>query len=136
MDRSRYDAGMFDGEAAAGDALQRIDEWERSLGRRAEQAQELARRIAVLTVTARSSDGLVEVTVGAEGRVESIHLDERIRQQPAEDTARNLMETLRAANATLLKQFQEITAETVGAETETGRMLVAGLQKRLGERDE
>jgi hypothetical protein len=77
MDRSRYDAGMFDGEAAAGDALQRIDEWERSLGQRAEQAQELARKIAELTVTAHSSDGLVEVTVGAEGRVGSIHLDER-----------------------------------------------------------
>jgi hypothetical protein len=46
------------------------------------------------------------------------------------------METLRAANASLLKQFQEITAETVGAETETGRMLMAGLHKRLGERDE
>jgi hypothetical protein len=43
MDRGRYDAGMFDGESAD-EALERIDEWERSLGRRAEQAQELARR--------------------------------------------------------------------------------------------
>jgi DNA-binding protein YbaB len=126
---------MFDGESA-GEALERIDEWERSLGRRAEQARELARRSAELTGTARSRDGLVEVTVGSEGRVERIHLDERTRQQPAEDTARTLMETLRAASAALLKQFQEVTAETVGAETETGRMLMAGLQKRLGEPDE
>jgi DNA-binding protein YbaB len=132
MDRGRYDAGMFDGESAD-EALERIDEWERSLGRRAEQAQELARRTAELTATARSRDGLVEVTVGATGRVERIHLDERTRQQSAEVTARDLMETLRAANAALLKQFQETTAETVGAETETGRMLVAGLRKRLGE---
>jgi hypothetical protein len=36
------------------------------------------------------------------------------------------METLRAADASLLNQFQEVTAETVGAETETGRMLMAG----------
>jgi DNA-binding protein YbaB len=135
VDRGRYDAGMFDGESAD-EALERIDAWERSLGRRAEQAQELARRTAELTGTARSRDGLVEVTVGAEGRVERIHLDERTRQQPAEDTARDLMETLHAANASLLKQFQEITAETVGTDTETGRMLMAGLQKRLGERDE
>jgi DNA-binding protein YbaB len=126
---------MFDGESA-GDALERIDEWERSLSRRAEQAQELARRTAELTATARSRDGLVEVTIDAEGRVERIHLDERTRQQPAETTARDLMQALQAANASLLKQFQEITAETVGAETETGRMLMTGLQRRLGERDE
>lgn len=135
MDGSRYDAGVFDGESA-GEALERIDEWERSLSRRAEQAQELARRTADLTATARSRDGLVEVTVGAEGRVERIHLDERTRQQPAETTARDLMETLRAATALLFKQFQEATADTVGAETETGQMLIAGLRKRLGERDE
>jgi DNA-binding protein YbaB len=135
MDGSRYDAGMFGG-GSAGEALGRIDEWERSLGRRAEQARELARRTAELTATARSRDGLVEVTVGAEGRVERIHLDERTRQQPAETTARDLMETLRAATASLLRQFQEITADTVGAQTETGRMLMAGLRKRLGEPDE
>jgi DNA-binding protein YbaB len=135
VDRSRYDAAMFDGESA-GDALERIDEWERSLSRCAEQAQELARRTAALTATVRSRDGLVEVTVGAEGRVERIHLDERTRQQSAEVTARDLMETLRAATASLLRQFQEAAAETVGAETETGRMLIAGLRKRLGEPDE
>jgi DNA-binding protein YbaB len=123
---------MFDGESAD-EALGRIDEWERSLADRAEQARELT---AGLTATARGGDGLVEVTVGPEGRVERIHLDERIRQQPAETTARDLMATLRAADAALLKQFQEITAETVGAETDTGRMLMAGLRKRLGEPDE
>jgi DNA-binding protein YbaB len=126
---------MFDGEPAD-DALERIDEWERSLGRRAEQARELARRTADLTATARSRDGLIEVTVGAQGRVERIRLDERTRQQPAETTARVLMETLRSATALLFKQFQQVTAETVGTETETGRMLVAGLRERLGEPDD
>jgi DNA-binding protein YbaB len=125
---------MFDRESA-GEALGRIDEWERSLARRAEQAQELARRTAELTATVRSRDGLVEVTVGAEGRVERIHLDERTRQQPADATARTLMDTLRAATTSLLEQFQEAAAETVGAETDTGRMLMAGLRRRLGEPD-
>jgi DNA-binding protein YbaB len=126
---------MFDG-LSAGEALERIDEWERSLAIHAGQAQELARRTAALTVTARSRDGLVEVTVGAEGRVERIHLDERTRQQSAEDTARTVLETLRAANASLVEQFEQATAETVGTETETGRMLLAGLRKRLGQPDE
>ncbi|MEU4216892.1 YbaB/EbfC family nucleoid-associated protein [Actinoplanes sp. NPDC026623] len=90
---------------------------------------------AHLTATAHSRDGLVKVTVGAEGRVERIHLEDGTRQQSAETTARSLMETIRAANASLLKQFQELTAEIVGAESETGRMLMAGLRRRLGEPD-
>jgi DNA-binding protein YbaB len=126
---------MFDGLSAS-EALERIDEWERSLARRAEQAQELARRTAGLTATARSHDGLVEVTVGSEGRVERLHLDERIRQQSADVTARTVLRILRAANASLVTQFEEATAETVGVETETGRMLLAGLRERLGQPDE
>jgi DNA-binding protein YbaB len=123
---------MFDGEAA-GEALERIDEWERSVARRAEPAQELARRTAELTATALSRDGMVEVTIDAEGRIKHLHLDERTRQQSAETTSRAVVETLRAASAALLAQYQEITAETVGAGTETGRMLMGGLRKRLGE---
>ncbi|WP_067498977.1 YbaB/EbfC family nucleoid-associated protein [Actinoplanes sp. TFC3] len=123
---------MFDGDAA-GEALERIDEWERSVARRAEQAQELTRRTAELFATAHSRDGLVEVTVDAEGRVKHLRLDERTRQQSAETTSRAAMETLQAASAALLAQYQEITAETVGAETEIGRMLIGGLRKRLGE---
>ena len=133
---------MFDGQSAS-EALKRIDEWERSLARRAEQAQELARRTAGLTATVRSRDGLVEVTVGAEGRVERLH-GGRFRvhaplialSKAAETTARSVLETLREAEASLVKQFEEATAETVGVETETGRMLLAGLRKRLGQPDE
>jgi hypothetical protein len=35
-----------------------------------------------------------------------------------------------------VEQFEQATAETVGTETETGRMLLAGLRKRLGQPDE
>ena len=126
---------MFE-DASAESALERIDEWERSMSRRAEQAQALAQQTAELTATARSRDGLVEVTIGPDGRVQRIDLDERTRQQAAAATARTIMETLTAANADLLKRFEEVAEATVGAESETGRMLVAGLRKRLGAADE
>jgi len=121
---------MFD-ELSADDALQRIDEWEQSIARRAEQARSLAAHTAELTAKVRSRDGLVEVIVGSDGQVQRIELDERTRQQSAAATSRTIMETLRAANADLLRQFEEATAATVGAESETGRMLVAGLRRRL-----
>ena len=126
---------MF-GDGSAESALERIDEWEKSISRRAEQARALAQQTSELTGRARSRDGLIAVKVGPDGQVQQIDLDERTRQQPAATTSRAIMETLRAANADLLKRFEEVTAATVGAGSETGRMLVDGLHKRLGARPE
>lgn len=85
-----------------------------------------------MSATVRSHDGMVEVTVGSGGSVERLHLDERTRRQPAAETARTIIETLEAAKTELIRQFDEATAETVGADSETGRMLMASLRNRLG----
>jgi DNA-binding protein YbaB len=122
---------MFGDESVDG-ALERIDEWERSISRRAEQAQTLALRTSGMSATARSRDGLVEVTVGAEGQLSQLHLDERTRKQSAAVTARAIMDTLQAAKDDLIRQFEMATAETVGADSETGRMLTESLRRRLG----
>lgn len=122
---------MFGDESMDG-ALERIDEWERSISRRAEQAQALARRTSGMSATARSRDGLVEVTVGAEGQLAELHLDERTRQRSAAATARTIMETVQAAKLDLIRQFEAATAETVGADSETGRTLTESLRRRLG----
>jgi DNA-binding protein YbaB len=131
MDRHRYHVRVFDDESVT-EALKRIDEWERSIVHRAEQAQLLARQTAEMSATARSRDGLVEVTVDAEGQMTRLHLEEETRQQSATATARTIMETTRAAKVELLKKFDEATAETVGADNETGRVLSTALRKRLG----
>jgi DNA-binding protein YbaB len=123
---------MF-GDESVDSALERIDQWERSVTRRAEQAQALALRTSQMSSTVRSRDGLVEVTVGSEGQLTRLHLEERTRQQPAEATARAIMEALHAAKRDLIRQFDEVTAETVGADSETGRKLVESLRRRLGE---
>jgi DNA-binding protein YbaB len=119
-------------EEPASEAVARIDSWERAFEQRAEQARSLAERTAELTATARSRDGLVEVTVNRDGQVASLRLDEGIRQQSAAATSRTILQTLQSAKAELMNQFAEATAETVGAGTETGRALVAALQSRLG----
>jgi DNA-binding protein YbaB len=130
MDERHYYAGMFDGESAS-EALERIDRWERSMADRAEQAQTLARRAAAMSATARSGDGLVQVTVGPEGQIERLELAEQTRQQPASATARQIMETITAAKSKLIFHFAAVAEETVGTDTETGRMLMTSLRKRL-----
>ena len=122
---------MFGYESVDG-ALERIDEWERSMARRAEQAQALTTRAAEMWATARSRSGLVELTVGAEGQLVHLHLDERTRQRPAAETASDIMEALQAAKSDLIRQFDTATAETGGAGSETGRMLTESLRRRLG----
>ena len=120
------------GDESVDSALERIDEWERSAAERAEQARALALRTAGMTATARSQDGLVEVTVGAEGQLQRLHLDERTRRQSAAATARAVLATIRAAQDDLIRQFAQATADTVGPDSETGRALTESLRRRLG----
>lgn len=118
-------------ELWSGPAVERIDEWERGIAERAAQAKALAERTAGLSANAREADGLVEVTVGPNGQVTALRLDEEIRRQSASTTARQIMAAIRAAQSELVRQYAQVTAETVGADTETGRAVLAGLKARL-----
>jgi DNA-binding protein YbaB len=122
---------MVSDELWSGPAVERIDEWERGFADRAAQAKALAERTAGLSARAQEADGLVEVTVGPNGQVTSLRLDEEIRRQPASSTARQIMAAIRAAQSDLVRQYGEVTAQTVGADSETGRAVLAGLKGRL-----
>ena len=114
-----------------GPDLERIDDWERGFAERAAQAKALAERTARLSATVRSDDELVEVTVGSNGQVTDLRLAEAIRAQPAATTARQILTVIRAAKSSLVRQYSEATAETVGVDSETGRAVLAGLAARL-----
>jgi DNA-binding protein YbaB len=120
------------GDQSVEKALERIDEWERSASRRAEQAEALAQRTAKMSAIGRSRDGLVEVRVGPEGQLATVHLDERTRQQPTAATERALIEAVQSAHRNLVSQFDAALSDTVGADSETGQTLTASLRRRLG----
>jgi hypothetical protein len=124
------------GEPRIGPSLDRIDEWECGFAERAARAKALADRTARLAATARGGDGLIEVTVGPNGQVTDLRLDEEIRRQPAATTARQILSTVRAAQRTLLRQVKEVAAETVGADSATGKAILDGLSARLSVDDE
>lgn len=122
-------------ESGIGPSLDRIDEWERGFAERAAQAKALAERTAHLSGTARGVDGLVEVTVGPNGQITELQLDEKIRRQSAATTARQILSTVQAAQRALLRQVGEVAAETVGADSATGKAVLAGLSDRLSADD-
>jgi DNA-binding protein YbaB len=111
-------------------AERRVDDWQAGFEQRAAQARELAGRLAQLTVSAHSDDGLVTVTVGGGGALTGLELAEGVRRQPAAETARQILATLAAAQAELTAQATVITGETVGAESETGKAVIASLARR------
>ncbi|MFI5936279.1 YbaB/EbfC family nucleoid-associated protein [Actinoplanes sp. NPDC051494] len=115
----------------SGPTVDRIDQWERGFIERAAQAKALAARTAELSATVRAPGGLVEVTVGADGQITRLRLDEEIRRQSASTTEQQIMAAIRAAQLDLIRQYGEVIAETVGAESETGRAVLAGLAERL-----
>src|ERR1700755_2435426 len=65
------------------------------------KAEAQAAKSAALTAAAASTDGLISVTVDGAGLVTGLTLDEAIRERPAEQTAREILATLRAAQAEL-----------------------------------
>ena len=113
-------------------AVERIEHWQRGFEDRAAQARALTERTSGLSATAREGDGIVEVTVGSDGQITSLRLDEEIRRQPATTTAREILAAIRSAKASLAGQFAQATAETVGLDTPTGQALMKSLNARLG----
>jgi DNA-binding protein YbaB len=126
---------MFDGRDLD-EAERMVDDWQAGFEERAAQARALASRLGELSATARSTDGLVAVTVGSNGSITGLTLREGIRDQPATETADAIMATLRAAQASLTVAATEVTAETVGADSETGRAVISSYVARQGPADE
>jgi hypothetical protein len=120
---------MFDGRDLD-DAERLVDEWQAGIEARAAAARALSERLAGLSASVRSADDLVGVTVGPSGAITELHLAEGIRRQPAEDTARSILATMRAAQAALTAAATEITAETVGADSATGQAVIASFEAR------
>ena len=107
-----------------------VDDWQAGFEERAARARELSARLTGLTASARSEDGLIEVTVGSSGTMVGLELAEEIRRQPAEKTAREILATLGAAQLAMTAAATDVTAETVGADTETGRAVIASFTAR------
>jgi DNA-binding protein YbaB len=126
---------MFDGQDLD-QAERMIDQWQAAFDERAAQARAMSARLLALTAAAESDDGLVRVTVGASGSIAGLDLREGIRDRPAAEMARAILSTLRAAQAALTEAATAVTAETIGAGSETGKAVIASYVAREGAGDE
>ncbi|GGQ59226.1 YbaB/EbfC family nucleoid-associated protein [Couchioplanes azureus] len=112
-------------------AEQWLESWAAGVDENARRAVELSRRVSALTAEARSHDGLVTVTVGSSGQLEHLHIDDRARQLTGAALSAEIMTLIGRAQARLSARVAEQVAQTVGADTATGRAVIHAYAARF-----
>lgn len=120
---------MLDGD------LDRAEDWVRSwtaqVSARAEAAAALADRVAGLSASATGADGAIRVTVGSSSAVTGLELDDRVQRISGAELAAQIMAVMARAQAALAGRVGEVVADTVGADSETGRAVVDSFTHRF-----
>jgi DNA-binding protein YbaB len=95
----------------------------------------LADRLASLSASATGDDGGVTVTVTGSGVVTGLRLDDRVQRLDGATLSAEILDAMRRAREALAEQVEEAVDETVGAGTEAGRAVLAGITQRVPEPD-
>ena len=90
----------------------------------------LADRLAALSASATGDDGVVTVTVAGSGVVTGLRLDDRAARLNGETLSAEILRTMQRARASLAEQIVAAVDETVGAQTEAGRVVLDTLTRR------
>jgi hypothetical protein len=106
------------------DAEAWVRSWSAQSSTRAGATARLADRVCVLSTQASGVDGAVRVAVASNGVLTGLWLAERARDLPADDLAREILATMRRAQTALVAKVSAAVAETVGADSETGRAVL------------
>lgn len=113
------------------DADSWITSWSAQAAEQAERTQRMAEQVAALSTTGTDRSGLITTTVSSSGVLLDLTLDERATTLPAAQLARQILATMREAQASLTERIAEVVADTVGASSETGRAVIDGYAARF-----
>jgi DNA-binding protein YbaB len=93
-----------------------IDRWAQGFAEKAQRYQTAQQQTEQLRLTASSQNGVVRVTVGADGNVTGLELGNRVRTMPPEDLAAQILDTMRRAQSGIADRVGEVMAEQLGDE--------------------
>ncbi len=111
------------------DARARLEAWKEHAEQRAAETQAASEGIQALRVTAADDNGVVAVTVDSTGALVDLRLSSRIQRQSPEYTEGLVLEVYRKAKARLADAAAEVVRETIGADSLTGRAMLAGFTR-------
>ncbi|MET9261601.1 YbaB/EbfC family nucleoid-associated protein [Amycolatopsis sp. NPDC004079] len=107
---------------------QMVEGWTKQLQQTAARYQAMAERMQGQTVTERSKDGAVEVTVDAKGLLKNLVLADSAAGKKMADVSAEVMRLVQRAQARIPELLQQAAAETVGGD-QTTETLVADAQR-------
>ncbi|WP_019807418.1 YbaB/EbfC family nucleoid-associated protein [Saccharomonospora halophila] len=110
-----------------------IADWTRQVQQQAQRYQAMAERVQEITVTERSPDNAVEVTINSKGLLTGLTLAESAQGRRMAELSSQIMRTVRAAQARVPELLQEAMAETVGTEDETAAKVFADAKQTFPE---
>ena len=113
------------------DAEQWVRSWSASAAEQAAAAQAMSDEVSRLSVTASDPDRLVTVTVDGSGTMTGLYLAPEAARSGTDRLALEILRTMRRAQAQLAERVAEIAGRTVGADSATGRSVVAGFATRF-----
>jgi DNA-binding protein YbaB len=95
--------------------------------------EELNERVARLSITEKSGDGTVKVTVSASGLLTDLVLKDRWNPQPPEEVAAQIMECVRRAQARIPDLLRQAMFDTVGTQDPSTHLVLAEARRRFPE---
>jgi DNA-binding protein YbaB len=117
-----------------GQAGQVLIGWADQLQRQADAYRGLHHQMSQLMVTETSADGMVRVSVDAQGVPTELTLTDRARGTDPARLSAELMTCLRRAHSTLAAQVQDlVTASVPDSEDDAAAQIVASYRNRFGD---
>ncbi len=108
---------------------QSIANWSKELSERAERYRTLARRMAEQTVTESSVDKSVQVTVSSRGTLVDLNLAEAAAAKGMPALAKQIMATVKRAQARIPELLEQAMAESVGRSDDAASTLVTQVRE-------
>lgn len=117
-----------------------IDRWAQGFADKAQRYQAAQQQTEQLRLTASSANGVVRVTVGADGNVTGLELGNKVRTMPPEDIAAQILDTMRRAQSGIAERVSEVMTAQLGDEDQETRAEMLGTLRtrfpRLEEEEE
>jgi DNA-binding protein YbaB len=108
-------------------------DWQTQIAENAKRYQELNERVSHLSITEKSRDGMVVVTVSATGVLTDLVLKERWHPVPEPELAEQIMECLKRAQAKIPDLMAKVIEETLGAQDSSAHLIVADVRRSFPE---
>ncbi|MGB3438662.1 MAG: YbaB/EbfC family nucleoid-associated protein [Actinophytocola sp.] len=108
-------------------------DWQQEVAENAKRYQQLNERVSHLSITEKSRDGMVVVTVSATGVLTGLVLKERWHPVPEPELAGQIMECLERAQAKIPDLVAKVIEETLGDQDASTHLIIADARRSFPE---